>query len=268
VVGGAIILAGGGSNSLPDEESLFGQNRLTPPNIRPSGWWSEIEFVTTESVAVESASPPCHDYGFVMPGSHHKADFRLRLPQVKSPIKIKRVRTDCPCLKVAETPEALTPGQDSLLGLVLIAPDARERYEGKVIVQTEDKTLPLIAIEVSADVGMPLRVSPSPLDLGVVPAGREMRATVSLANRGTQAIRPVYATSSKPECIARIPRATVAPKGTLEIPVLLTSSGSGRQRATLTIHTDSDLQPTVEIPIRYEVGIRTSRRPGRGEDSP
>jgi hypothetical protein len=225
-----------------------------------------MDFVTTEKAVVDRPSPACHDYGFVMPGSKHKADFHLRLPQVTETIRIKRVRTDCPCLKIAETPQTLTPGEDVLLGVVLIAPETRERYEGKVIVQTEDPSLPMIAIEVSADVGMPLRATPSPLDLGVVAAGGEIRRAISLANRGKQTIRPVYATSSRPACFAQIPRATIAPAGKLGIPVVIQPAGSGRYRATLTIHTDSELQPTVEIPIRYEVGVRASRRVGRGEE--
>jgi len=224
----------------------------------------KAEPVSSVVVAVEGDRAEC-DFGFVEPRAIHRVTFEvLNNSESARPMAVARAKSECPCMLLESYPKVIAPGGRGRFVVDLEAPDESTNYSKRVVALTDDPDRHTLALTVKAAVGRPLVVSPGTIDLGRLAAGSRGEAEVTIVNRGKTAIRPVYATSSQRGCIARIPRAAVAPGGRLTIPVVVDASVSpGKVKATISIYTDDPRQASLEVPVSYEVVSGGAREAGR-----
>ena len=219
-------------------------------------------------VQLEDPGSGRFDFGFVAPGSRHTVTFALPNHD-RSDVRILRVRSECECMTVPNPPSSLATAAETLVTVVLVAPEERTRYDQRILIQTNQKNRELIALRIMADVGQPLAFDPAVVDLGTVPATEKTKATLWLRHRGTKlTVTPVFASSSDLSVVAHVPRRSISPGDRLAIPLTITpeANSPGPRRVNLSLRTDSPDQPKVNAKIRYEVGVRASRRVGRGEE--
>ncbi len=186
-----------------------------------------------------------HDFGYVQPGSAHRMAFVVSSSRLA---RVEKVVSECKCMAVAEPPKKLEPGQTQVI-VDFVAPKESLRYSKRILIRTDDTPCRTLALRVKADVGLPLAVDPGEVILEEADDG-QYKGRIILVNRGSDPIRPVYGTSSNLSYVAQVPRAVVEPGGRLEIPVVFTGSSANRQPATVSIHTDSELQPQIGVRVR------------------
>ena len=201
------------------------------------------------------------ELGFVEPGSSHEVAFELSNPaDVAMPIR--KVASECPCLTVLSAPESIGPKSSATVKVRFVAPEKPTARYAKRLMVTAVGASP-VPLQVIAEVGIPLEVRPAVLELGTLIEGEQRQTTVTLVNRVKEAVMPLYASSSLTDCIARIPRATVEPGGSLEIPVeVCAPEKPGTQKVTLTIKLHSDIQPEVRVPVTFNVSSDYRVTPG------
>jgi len=228
---------------------------------RAAGAWAGSPRVAVWGPAWEAEC----DFGFISPSSTHRVVFVLANRSAR-PIGIKRVRSECACMKVQTEPKALPARSSSEVPVTLAAPDRASSYSKRILLSTDDSEAPQIVLRLSARVGRPLELRPSQLDFGRVAAGGSRTAEVTLFNHGSAPVRPVYSTCTDLGCVARIPRAAVPAGGSLSIPLIVRASpdASGPQRATVNIHTDSPDQPRLAVRVRYVVAAPREKASAAG----
>ncbi len=205
------------------------------------------------SVAV-SGKAAAHDFGYVKVKAKRFVIFNISNPAGK-PLKVRKVRSECKCMLTPDPPKAIAAKGVTPVRVDFIAPDKPMRYSKRILVQTDSSELPVIVLRVEADVGRPLYVKPSVLDLGEIPAGVEFKATVTLINKSDKSVRLAYGTSTSRECIARVPRAAIGcDGGKLSLPIAIKPVRAGdRGKAIIHIHTDCPTQQRVDLQVKYVV---------------
>jgi len=198
-----------------------------------------------------------HDFGFVEPGSRHKAVLALRNPS-NAPVTVKKVRSDCRCMTALLSSLAIPPGESARVQVVFKAPRKPTTYDKRLLFWTSGTSggsVSKFALAIRARVGLPLEAEPDTLDAGTLVAGEHCRRRVRIVNSGAKAARPIYATSARNGCTVLVPRATVPPRGELDVPVVVRTGigDSGPGKAACSIHTDCPEQPGLEVTVTYDV---------------
>ncbi len=195
-----------------------------------------------------------YDFGFVEPNSRHIIDFVVA-NAADAPLTILRTRSECKCMTAPAPPTSVPAGGSVKVRVVFVAPKESMRYSKRIVLQTTDKTRPVVTVRVKADVGRPLVIAPKVLEMGDLPAGGKTRGTVTIHNRSGKEVRLAYSTSSQSGCIALIPRAPVPAGGQLSVPIAVTTTAASARprRVTVTIHTDCAGQRQLSVPVRYTV---------------
>jgi len=195
------------------------------------------------------------DFRYVPTKSTHYVDFEIRNGKSQA-VAVRSIRSECKCMKVSAGPKALPANSVTRLRVGFVAPDKAMRYDKRIVIQTSDPARKVIALRVMADVGRPIEVRPQVIALGALPAGLEHRAVVTLVNHGEVAVRPIYGTSTTPQCTARIPRATIgASGGTLAIPIVIRPTGPAGRKHTVTVHIHTNCRTQSQISVRTEYQI-------------
>lgn len=196
-----------------------------------------------------------YDFGYVKPNEKHEVDFIIQNP-TENDLSLRRVRSECNCMYALNPPKTIPAKGTSTLKLVFVAPVKPQCYDKKLIVQqTESRDFPLFALHVNADVGRPLICRPENIDLGTLKRQEDREVSVTISNRGSIAVRPIYATSSVDGFIAKNPRAEIPPGGELAIPlkIHLEEEAKEKRNALVNIHTDLTNQPQVAVKIQYSL---------------
>jgi hypothetical protein len=204
-------------------------------------------------VRVESGTAE-YSVDYVEPGTKHSVVFAIH-NKSKVPTGIKRVRSDCDCLKVPAPPAVLAGDATTQVKVDFDAPKEARNYSQKVVLQTEGPKNPQIVLLVLARVGMPLECEPEVVNLGKLIAGELRYGTLTILNRSNVPIHPAYATTTDPACITHIPRAPVPPGGKLQVPLSARarSGQPSKHKAKLDIHTDCQGQPRFAVNVEYEI---------------
>jgi hypothetical protein len=209
----------------------------------------------TDAVGVAvSGKAAAHDFGYVKVKAKRSVIFNISNPGGKL-LKVRKVRSECKCMLAPAPPKAIAAKGITPVRVDFIAPDKPMRYSKRILVQTDSPERPVIVLRVEADVGRPLYVKPSVLDLGEIAAGVEFKATVTLINHSDKPVRLAYGTSTSSECIARVPRASIGcAGGKLSLPIAIKPARAGdRGKATIHIHTDCPTQQRVDLQVKYVV---------------
>jgi len=238
---------------IADAPVSSGQDDATASKDSPS-------FGDAAKVSV-SGNKAGHDFGYVKCKDKRAVVFNIPNSSPK-PLKLPKVRSECKCMLVPNPPKALAAGGNTPLKVDFIAPDKPMRYSKRVLLQTDSPDRPMVILVIEADVGRPLAVKPTILDMGNVQAGSEVQRPVTLINHGSTPVRLAYSTSTTSECIARIPRAVIEARGgKLSLPIAITPAQSGSKgKATVHIHTDCPTQPQVNVQIKYVV-VQAAAKP-------
>lgn len=195
-----------------------------------------------------------YDFGYVEQSAKHEFEFTLYNPTQKD-LQIQRVRSGCACMYAVNPPKIIPAGSASSVQLVFLAPNKPQIYDSKLMIQTADRDVPLFALHVKADVGRPLICRPETIHVDALERNTDRDVSVTISNRGTATVRPVYATSSVDGIIAQIPRAEIPPKGSLAIPLKIHLNGESPDPgdALVYIHTDLSSQPQIGVKIQYSL---------------
>jgi len=205
-----------------------------------------------QAVRVDGVAGRC-DLGFIVPGGRGEAVFDL-VNSSDRPFRIKKTRSSCTCMRLAEPPTYVAAGQIASIRVQLEAPKKAMHYDERVALWTDDPHRQVILLEVTADVGLPLRIEPARLDAGRLSAGREHVMGIRIHNRGDTAVHLLYATSSSSDCIAGTPRQPIPAGGELTVPIIVSAAGeAGARKVVVTIHTDCPGQRRLRVGVVYTV---------------
>jgi hypothetical protein len=212
------------------------------------------EAVDAEVLVPLAEGKGLHDFGYILPKSRHVVSFAVENPTDRA-LPIKRVRNECECQRPMDFPKEIAPGGWTRFLVEFIAPDENMHYSKWIALMTGETGRGMIILHIKADVGLPLAVEPKVVKLGSLSPGREHIASVTIRNSSDKPVRPLYAMSTRSECVAQISRAEIPPKGSLSIPLLVRvdTDDSGQRKATVTIHTDCPAQPRVAVQVTYTV---------------
>jgi hypothetical protein len=197
-----------------------------------------------------------YDFGYVLPKSPHRMAFVIQRDRA---VAVEKVISECKCMAAADPPEQLAAGKTQVV-VDFVAPEERLHYSKRVLIKTADADEP-IALRIRADVGLPLTADPKQVELTAASEGG-FTGSIRLVNRGAEPVRPVYATSSNLAFVAKVPRATVPAGGSLEIPVVCSGNSTRLSAGTISIHTDSQAQPSVNVKVSL-AGDQTDRTMAR-----
>ena len=191
-----------------------------------------------------------YDLGYIAPGSVHSAVFKLVNTSDK-PINIKKVRSECGCMKVIDPPEAIAAGGSVEIKVEVAAPGKSLRYSKRIVIQTDSAERSVIALTIIADIGLPLKVAPEVLTIDSS-GGLTENSSVTIHNRSTESYQPLYAVSSIGGLTAQVPRAVIAPGKKLLIPIAVRDDAklTSGQSGTITIHTNCPAQQRLTVQIK------------------
>lgn len=194
-----------------------------------------------------------HDLGYVEPEEAREIEFRIENRE-SQPLEIVKAESDCVCIDLLRVPEEIPAGGSGQLRIRYQSSEQRERYIGRVLLETNSTRRPQILITVRADVGLPLCIRPKDLEIGRLAPGEQRRSEVLLVNRGETSIRATHGSSSSPVCSVFVPQVEVPPGGRLRLPVQITAGREpGERTLWLTVETDLQHQPSVEFRVHYVV---------------
>lgn len=195
-----------------------------------------------------------YDFGYVKPNEKHEIDFTILNP-TGNDIQIQRVRSECKCMYAPRPPKTIPANKDTSLKMIFIAPKKPQYYDKKLIVQTTSRLYPLFVLRIKADVDRPLLCRPDKIDVEILGKKVDREISVTIFNRGLNAVRPIYSTSSVEGFIAQIPRAEIPPGGELNIPLKIHLERELHEKgnALVNIHTDLSSQPQIAFKVQYSL---------------
>jgi|WetSurMetagenome_2_1015567.scaffolds.fasta_scaffold09763_2 hypothetical protein len=202
---------------------------------------------TVTDEVVEATGNEYH-FGYVEPKSLHKVRLAVANPS-DAAMSIRRVRSECACMTASAPEQAVAADQPVVVRVTLDAPEKPIAYDQRVILQTDNPKCPTIAVRIKADVGLPLAAEPPSLDMGALAGSEKHEGQVTICNRGKSPARLLYSTSDNPGTFARLPRDPVPAQGSVVIPIVV-AANARPQSKRITIHTDIDAQPTLDVVVR------------------
>ncbi len=214
----------------------------------------------TKSPATQPALPAVevtgnsaeYDLGFIAPGSIHTAVFIL-INDSDKPLTIKKVRSECSCMKVLDPPEAIPAGGSIEIKVEVAAPAKSLRYSKRIVIQTDSPERSVIALTVTADIGLPLKITPEVLIIDSS-GGLAESAFVTIHNRSEKSYQPLYAVSSIAGLSAQVPRAVISPGEKLAIPIAARADAklAAGQSGSITIHTNCPQQQRLTVQVKVK----------------
>lgn len=230
-----------------------GTGRLTPPSPSlPSSAVRPIE-PTRPSVPLVTTDGGSVDLGYVKPGSRHRITYLVGNPG-DVPLEVTSVKTDCGCTTVVEKPKTIPAGGSARLVVDFVAGKSTGAYTTRAVLLTDSEQRPTIAMTIRANIGVPLAVRPGELDLGPIPAGGRVQATIVLANHGPGRIRLLGGGLTGIEGTVHLPGKAIPAGHEMSISLdLVAGTQAGHWTANLSFRTDEHRQPLLILPIRYDV---------------
>ncbi len=186
-----------------------------------------------------------HDLGYMRPGTSVESILKLT-NTTEHDITIRSGRSTCDCLKIENPKRVIPSGEQASFKIVLDAPGEVGRYQKQIYLRTDAPTTETVQINVTADIGLPLKIDPSRLIIESPPDTE----TVRITNCGDQPIQLLYSTANQPGLFAKMPRKSVAPNSTVEVEIVTQNPEDiPPTDGTITLHTTSQQQPTLRIPV-------------------
>jgi hypothetical protein len=214
---------------------------------------AKMQFPKSAPVVQVPSSEASYDFGFVTPDSAHYVQFLVANPSGKV-IPLRKVHSECACMAVMDPPTSIAMGQATPVRVCLVAPKETTNYSKRILLVPDGKGT-VVALRISARVGLPLEAKPPVIDLGTMIEGEQRLVPLTLVNHGDKVVRPVYGTSTVSGCTPKIPQAQVPARGELAIPISIraASGPGGKTQGTVQVQTDCAGQAAVGAGIRYAV---------------
>lgn len=199
---------------------------------------------TGQSVApeptIDAVQPLLHiDLGYVPLSSTHDVTYRF-VNDADEPITITRYRSECICTTVTDQlPLMVSAGEAKAIHVQFKALAKPTTYARRIILQTEPRGVGSIVLHLSADIGLPLRISPSSDGQSIV-----------IHNRGTKPVRLLYAVCEPLTVSVAVPRQAVAGGETVTLPIRREPQTKQAEVSTkIRITTDCATQPQLDCQI-------------------
>jgi Zn-dependent metalloprotease/subtilisin family serine protease len=129
------------------------------------------------------------------------------------------------------------------------------RYEGEIMIGTDDPTHQLLRVAATADIEgfRSLTISPAAINFGALWAGFRDTLLLTLSNTGNEAtvVNSVSSSSSTFSVSGTFPL-TIGPSASIRLPVIFYPLSEGAYNGTLTVNSNAEDNPAIEIPVSGE----------------
>jgi hypothetical protein len=195
---------------------------------------------------------PVYDFGFAEQGTTVVHQFPLKNTG-RTTIRIEDVHSSCGCTAAAAEGKTLAPGQIAWLAVRLDTTDLVGKTTKRVTVHTSDSRTPEVLLAMTGTVLTDLVVTPTPLYLGHVWRGSQVRQELRVSTGRPMAPGSTAYTVSSVETDSWALRAYVQAgdkPGEMKLVVELDPEvPAGRFNDRVIIHTTSPRQPVITVPV-------------------
>lgn len=185
------------------------------------------------------------------------------------PFRIRAIAIACGCTTLPEPPSRFPAGETVELPVRFDPRTNLGPYAKTLTFLPEDADQAPIELTVAARIGQPLTLEPAGLELTSLAPAQQVVEQVTVHNEGDEPVRLLYAISSRPDVIARIPRqATLAPGAVLDLPVAVRATAAAGQSHRATIHLQSSAphQRSMALPVRFTIDLPETAAETNGAD--
>ena len=193
------------------------------------------------------------ELGLVKPDSLRAIRFLLNNP-TDAAMEIRGVASDCACASIYRRPQLIAPHGTAELDVLFHAPSEPMMYSKGLTVRTGDSAR-TFRLQIAARVGLPLRIQPQELDLGLLGPNGTALGHIEVLNEGADPARLLYGTSADPSCLASVPSHALAPGASVLLPVKVWrgTKPTGCYTTALQVTTSLAFQPSLQFTVRYRV---------------
>jgi hypothetical protein len=193
---------------------------------------AQVEQIAFDFGRVQAAAPNEHEFRIANIGS--------------APLRIERVALTPP-LRMASMRAQIAPGAEARLRIQLDTRTLAGRYDGRVLLFTNDPAAPEVELAVTGEVVPAIELSPLPALFVAGSRGRGAVATIDIVNREPQPLELGAAQHATDRFTSRVE--TVEPGQRYRLAVFLKPDGpAGRHVEDITLVTSSKTIPLLTIP--------------------
>lgn len=162
---------------------------------------------------------------------------------------------------VREVPTGVGARSERALTVVFVPARAKERYDGQLVIHSDDPTRPELTVPLTGLGGIrEIEVTPTEIDFGVVNEGTAPRRAVEIKNLGGDPLevsRIVFTSTSVDLTLALgTPGQVVVPALTSTVVELVYApTDLGADRGTLVIESNDEDEARVEVPVRGRANL-------------
>ncbi len=191
-----------------------------------------------------------HDFGKLRRNTKVTHEFGFRNAGGET-LTIEEIRKSCGCTVARAIPEAIPPGQRGVVEVEFNTQSYKGKIEKKVRVHSNDPERPVVSLTVKTTVVVDFTVRPVRLHFGRVRQGDSVTKRVQLVPEELENLRIERVESSSRLVEAEVIGEDLNPKGKgLTVDVTFSPTELRLPKTQyVTIFTNSEEQPTVEIPV-------------------
>ncbi len=188
------------------------------------------------------------DFGVVEQGTTVEREFTFR-NEGTADLRIEHVKGSCGCTVAVASATVIGPGGQGRIAVRLDTSGLAGRTTKVITVYTNDASVPVAGLTLTGEILADLLVSPSPLYLGKVRAGEQVRREIRvLPGRAGQAFTVTSVDASASEIHTRV-EALEGEDGQRVVVEFRGDLPPGRFNDQVTLHTTSPRSPTVVIQV-------------------
>lgn len=172
-----------------------------------------------------------------------------------APLHIQKIDSDCGCVATNTSSDKILSGDKGEIR-VAVERDVGGFHQN-VFVSTNDPVIPLVRLEVSGVIVLPVAY-PKRIELGLLEKGKRVSKKVTLTNNLKNAVEITEHTVSNEGITAKLPKKSIPAGESLEFEVVLSPNTGGlySESLTLSVQTQEALPSTdskaLEMSIKFE----------------
>lgn len=213
----------------------------------------------TNNKPVINSDQPVHDFGDIWTGPVLQHTFILK-NEGNAPLDIGRVRPSCGCTVAGPYPKSIAPGETGEFPFSVASEKLNGKFEKAITIYSNDPVNPQYRIRLRGNVKRYVEVMPPNLHFGKVVGDEPMQRVVKLTNN-TETPLKVELTTPAPEGY-EYNLETIKPGQEYDLKVGINPPyQTGMFRRQVTLKTNVESQPTINIDVRGEVPERLEVNP-------
>lgn len=190
-----------------------------------------------------------YDFGTVFEGEKVARTFRFRNAG-QAPLTIDRVRSSCGCTVPRLSAEVIAPGDVAEIEAVFDTARFRGRQVKTIYLHTNDPRQEVVQLTMQGVVAQLIETDPARIDFGVIRSGEVKEASVSLHNRGKEAVSLGAVNLSHPDLKAVLGAGQLAPGASTILRVTaVPTQERGRLSGYVIIPTSHPGVPELRLPV-------------------